>query len=314
MNILFVFWQPLGDLINSSCYIYDYHLQNPNDKLYIYADVNTLNHEVAQRINIFRDQTWISLWTTERLTFFDKIYELTSKGTYYDQIHSIRSVFYTGINQKYNLNIKQTINFIPLQIPKIYKQKINFNTNKQICLIDNSNFSNKDSRYWGNNKYQEIINSLYNDLFFIQIGFTPFGHNCNKLTNIDLDLINKTTIEQLMILIYNSRFIICREGGLRWLAMFKGRQNPLDIFTVHGNRNIEHIKTQNNQNIFTHDYCSNGEEYLNCCTNLNTKKCLMADFKQCKNIINVNNQQICKCMTDISSELIINDIKGILNK
>ena len=141
---------------------------------------------------------------------------------------------------------------------------------------------------------QQIIDALkkqYPEYKIVQLG----SKTLSNFRNIDLNLVGKTSLEQLLALLSASRIHIDSEGGMVHLRHALNRKTSV---VVHGPTSISTKGYSENINVRS-KICN-----CNCCEWLMGKNWQSFCIK--------TNSAIPACMQDISSEMIIKKVKDVL--
>jgi hypothetical protein len=96
-------------------------------------------------------------------------------------------------------------------------------------------------KWWQTERYQEVIDHFKGKLLFVQVG--QRGHHHPKLDGV-IDLRGKTSLRQLVRLVYHSRGVLCGVTGLMHLAAAvetkRGRPSNRPCVVVAGGREPAH--------------------------------------------------------------------------
>lgn len=320
MNTLFLLKCALGDTVNVSRFIFDYHQEFPNENLYVACKLSFVN-------DLFKSCSFCHIFDNNKN--YDKIYDYDlAKFDGLPEIQQMKDdnkitmqdVPYLLFKRNYNLDISQNTKHIPIELDDYQKSKIA--SEKPICLVNGvAQYFGLDARFLGITKLQKVIDYLHDKIDFISIGNIQYGFLQNKeLKNVKINLINKTSVYELLHLIYNARFVLTSESGIYHISQIVS-PNIRDIFITAGNRLSYDYNHYSTQNVKIHWI---KPKYKNCDYDLNKKLCHFGallkrvngvDFGAvCKTPVICDNELVSCCQADIQVDEIINEILGELNK
>ena len=322
MNTLFKVSAPLGDSVIFSCLLKDYKEMFPNETLYI------IHNELF--IDLYKNNSIVNIYNPS--IKYDKIfdynlYKIDQNPKWREKpgIKSLQDVPYWIFNYVFNLKLQHN-NYIPCIDLDDY-QKTQIESDKPICLINPmANFFMLDGRTFGINRYQQIINEFKDKINFVTIGNGKYNSllRCTPLQNIWKDLINKTSIYELLRWINSSKIILTHESGLWHIAAIKS-DKPRDVIVLFGARwlkttnfyktpnvNIHYMQSQNLQ--YYKEHCYRFVEDNEChCAPLISKINNIPVGNVCKSPVLFNGELLSDCMTNISIEEVKQEITSILN-
>lgn len=270
---------------------------------------------------------------------YDKIYEYNlyqidstqlSKN-YGDLIRKNNGTFqdkhYLYLNTLYNLNVirKTTEPFI-----YINKNLNKIQTDKPLCVINpNSNYLGFDSRFWGTNNYQTVINALKDKINFIAVGSN--NYNCfihaKPLNNLYLDLVNKTSIEETLNIIEQADFVLTHESGLYHAGCIPGNKirhvivpagSRMTLCTNYWqtkNVIVHWLDNKNKELYYKHCFHENEHSCHNGCifSEMNFSTFLHKEYgTNCKLPVFNNGEVLSHCLYNIKPETVIELIENIL--
>jgi len=145
----------------------------------------------------------------ERETFPQVQYEDIHQSG--DSIKHFSSAFYTELNQKLGVKIKQTSLLPDLHLSEEEKGWVNqveqvFNYKGKFWLICSGYKSDFPLKNWGHDNWQKVVDLLNDKVQFVQVGQITGGHTHEPLKGT-LNLLGKTDLRQLIRLTYHA------EGG-----------------------------------------------------------------------------------------------------
>ena len=328
-NTLFIIAAPLGDMICFSSYLKDYKETYPDENLYIKVLIENLSE-------LFKDNVYVTLYDPN--VSYNKIYEYnlyhidqTSLSTEYCKlIHqdqgSIQHKHYFYLNTLYNLNVKHNTLYPIIQVNANKK----IVSDKPICIINSSaGYLNFDSRFWGIHNYQFVIDKLKDKINFISVGSNSYNQliYLNKLNNLYLDLINKTSIYEMLNIIAQADFVLTHESGLYHAGCIPSNKHK-HVIVPAGSRHtfksnywespnvtIHWLSNKDKNNYYKH--CFNENEHL-CMCGCTLSKLQYNSFEHnavganCKLPVFSNGEILSHCLHDINPQTVVNLFNDIL--
>lgn len=323
MNTLFKVSAPLGDSIIFSCLLKDYKEMFPNETLYI------LHNNFF--IDLFKNNSLVNIYnnTVKYDKIFDyNLYKINANQKYSErpEMRSLQDVPYWIFEHLWNVKLLHN-NYTPCVELDDY-QKTQIESDKPICLINPmANFCMLDGRTFGIRNYQQIINKFKDKLNFVTVGNGTYNLLLqNKpLQNVWKDLINKTSVYELLKWINSSSIILTHESGI-WHASTIKSNKPRDVIVLFGARwtnetnyyktpnvNIHYIQSQNLQ--FYKEHCYQNITDIDCkCAPLISKINNIPVGNVCKSPVLFNGELLSDCMVNIGIEKVEQEIINILNK
>lgn len=128
---------------------------------------------------------------------------------------SLQEKHYIYFNYIFKLNIKRNTVSPIIELPTDKLKKID--SDKPICVVNpNFNFCGFDSRFWGINNYQTVIDKFKDKINFISIGSNNYNYliNSKTLNNLYMNFVNKISILETLNVIAQSKFVLTHESGL----------------------------------------------------------------------------------------------------
>ena len=329
MNTLFILSCPLGDCVITSCLLKDYKEQYPNETLYVLSNEHFMD--------LFKNNTYFNIY--DKNLKYDKIYDY--KLPVFDTSEhvviknhllsigemTLQDIPYFYFKRIFNVSITHNTKIPCINLADEQKEKIN--SDKPICLINPiGTFFNFDCRYFGFRRMQQIVNDFKDKINFIAIGNCTYNQllQPTKLQNLYMDLINKTTVSELLKYIYNADIIFTGESGIWHISNIQS-DKPRHIIIPMGARYLERSNSYSTPNVVVHMLTNANTEYyqqhcldkyeVNCLrytllSNINTLK--LDDDNPCKRPVLLNGDLLSHCMANISIEQVENEFNSILTK
>jgi ADP-heptose:LPS heptosyltransferase len=128
--------------------------------------------------------------------------------------------FIDFINERLDLRVKPTLfkGDIHLSAPeKSWRSQVSELTGKEIpfWIIDAGGKCDASIKWWSPDRYQAVVNHFRGKIQFVQVGST--GHHHPKLQGV-IDLRGRTTLRELVRLVYHSQGVVCPVTSLMHLA------------------------------------------------------------------------------------------------
>lgn len=324
MNTLFNINCPLGDSVIFSCLLKDYKEMFPDETLYIN------NNKIF--INLFKNNSYVNIY--DPLIKYDKVFEynlyqldLDPKYSEKKEVKLLQDVPYWLFEQIWNIKIPHN-NFTPCIDLDDYQQTP-IESDKPICLVNPmSNYFTLDGRSFGMNRYQQIINDFKDKLNFVSIGNGTYNNllQCRPLQNLWKDLINKTSVYELLRWINSSDIILTHESGIWHISNIKGTKHR-DVIALFGSRMLKETNYYITPNVDVHFISSQNLQYYkeHCykyptCFDCRHSPSLVSKINNmylgdmCKYPVLFNGEFLSDCMANISIEQVEQEINKILNK
>jgi ADP-heptose:LPS heptosyltransferase len=171
--------------------------------------------------------------------------------------------------------------------------------NKPVFILNIEGSSLWKSKWWIPEYAQKVINHFQNKIQFVQIGSSTFYHT--HLNNC-VDLIGKTTIRDIIHLLYHSNGVLCNTGGIMHLYASLPLNAPC-IVIAGGRETPKYIAYP--EHVFLHTIGK-----MDCCK---LEGCWLG-YKSCKNKTTLYNKEVPVCMAKyMTPDIIINEIEKRLN-
>ena len=155
------------------------------------------------------------------------------------------------------------------------------------------------TKWWIPEYAQKVIDHFKNKIQFVQIGSSRFYHT--HLNNC-VNLIGKTTIRDIIKLLYHSNGVLCNLGGIMHLHAALSLNTPC-IVIAGGRETPKYIAYP--EHVFLHTIGK-----IDCC---NLEGC-WAQYKNCKNKTTLYNKDVPVCMAKyMTPDIIINEIEKRLS-
>lgn len=322
----------LGDVLTTTAFLKDFSAQYTDIKLYFDFDFSYRysTNVFIDRLKIIESHCqYLNIWHGEEVdkvvNFRNAEYLVKSKT---DDKADMLKCLYEEFEKQTGIYVEKNQNSICIKLNEYEKSnevfsKFNIPIDKPICLLMFGYHPLYNSiKYPGTSKIQHIIDSLKDDITFVYLGSTQ--NSIQKKYNNVINLTDKTDLNDLFALAYNSRFVISSITSLTHISSISSKYEHCDIFCFMGCREtptwfssydkLDYVKYhwlgyENNK----FGKCLNG---LNCClcdvTFQNDKN---KNQKLCQNVkITSDNEAIAACMNEINENEIINYIKGVLNE
>jgi len=329
MNTLFVLNCPLGDCINFSCFLKDYHESFMDEVLYIRATPSMLDELFKNNhiVNLFRDDI-----------HYDKIYEyrlgeFDSGSSGMDKRRRIKreeitlqDTPYIYFDKVYHLPLVHRNRIPCIELDEYQKSKIE--SDKPLCLINAvAQYFLFDARYLGFSRFQRIVDDFYHRVNFFSIGNLTYGLlQTNKLNHVYADLVNQTSIYELLHYIYNADIILTSESGI-WHAANIRRGKPLYVIVPAGARQTHRMNRYDTPDVNVYWLENKDKEaFSNLCYNGDEKGCLIEplfsevnDYRICRDDscrfpVVKNNELISRCLSHVAIEDVEAALNDCLNK
>ena len=322
---LFVINAPIGDIINFSCILKDYHEMFQDEELYVITGMKPF-------LDVFKNNSIVKLY--DENIKYDKIlhYDLAkfdqSEGgieklrNIKNETKSIQDTPYLYFKYMYNIDIPHK-NYIPC-IELDETQKKHISNKKPICLINGvAQYFMMDARYFGYKKYQQIINDFKDKIDFISIGNLNYNMlRTIKFENVVEDLVNKTSLYDLLHYIYNADIILTHESGIYHLVNIESYKER-HVIVPAGARQSYKMNNYKTPNVKVY-WVENMDLsfYQKNCYKDDEKRCMICPLISKLNDIEIAKDNFCKapilnngellshCMNNISVE----QIEEVLNK
>ncbi len=120
--------------------------------------------------------------------------------------------------------------------------------------IDKNSTNIESTKMWAFENYQELVSKIksnYKDIVLVQIGASP--ERCKIIDGVDINLVGKTTLEDIKVLIKNSFLHIDCEGGLAHLRNALHAKHPAIV--IFGPTNPDLYGYSSNINLYKKDAC-----------------------------------------------------------
>lgn len=329
---LFVIAAPTGDTICFSPFLKDYKDKYPDEELYV-------KHIIDALAGLFQYNEYVKPY--DSTISYDKIYEYnlyqidpSELGKKFgeqiiDNSSSIQAKHYFYLNSLYNFNVeRKTLHPIIQANTSDYK----IESDKPICLINpGANYLGFDTRFWGINNYQKIIDTFKDKINFISIGSNSYNGllNVRSLKNVYKDLINQTSMYETLCLINQADFILTHESGLYHAGCIPS-DKIRHVIVPAGSRMTYCTNTWTTKNVIVHWLENENKElYHKHCFKSNENSChhipIFSEINignflhkehesHCKMPVFYNGEILSHCLYDIKPERVISLIENILNK
>lgn len=314
MNTLFVLNAPIGDIINFSCILKDYHEMFKNEKLYVITSLEIF-------LDVFKNNSLVNLY--DKNINYDKIFQYNlaefddgkfGKEKFKNiklENNSLQDTPYLYFKYVYNLNIPHN-NHVPcIELDDYQKQIIK--NDKPICLINGvAQYFMMDSRFFGHKKYQQIINLFKDKVDFISIGTLKYNMlRAASFENVKYNLINKTSLYELLHYIYNADIVLTHESGIYHLANVESYKQR-HVIVPAGARQTFKMNNYKTPNVKVY-WIENKDKtfYRNNCYEGNENACMICPLISKLNDIEIAKNNFCKCPVLNNGELLshcMNDI------
>ena len=135
--------------------------------------------------------------------------------------------------------------------------------------VDKNNYNAESTKMWALSRFDELVRLIklnYNDVVLVQVGAST--NKCRNIGNIDINLVGKTNLEDIKVLIKNSILHIDCEGGFAHLRNALKASHPAVV--IFGPTNPDLYAYDSNINIYNKGACSICcdwvyEDWQNCC-------------------------------------------------
>lgn len=312
----------LGDTLVTTNFFKDFKEQYPEYTMY-YKVATNHPYFCKQKVEIFKNNPNVSIYNGQLINkaIEYKCEKFFKASVHEDNVmnHSLYEVFKeaTGIEVKQN-TFGTDVYLTDDEKSDAVLKKFNIPTDKPICLICSGYHPQDNSiKYVGTKKLQNIVNALHDKVTFVQVGDTAGGYLHNVL-NYAISLIDKTNIRDLILLMYQARYVVTGIHALAHLGSMISKSKR-DVYLFIGCRENEkwfssylklddikyHVlgyKPDENRKCLGNDKC---------CARDVTSESKLEGRKICLNVIERNGEKIASCMDAINENEIINDI---LNK
>lgn len=205
----------------------------------------------------------------------DNFYRSDYLGRWYSQIHRRTRENQSDIEDFLEMSSMADFSLhIDENITRNVLSKFGFSQDSYVILQTGSGrvFQKvkEDTRQWPVEYYQKVVDLLrekHSEIKFIQCG--KLCHN--RINNVDINLVGKTTLEEVFVLIKSAKLLISAEGGYPAIRHFTSRKVSCVLF---GPTDKDFFGFSENLNISS-DVCV-GCEWIN---RIWYKKCLLSGDK-----------------------------------
>lgn len=200
-----------------------------------------------------------------------------------------------GINNDSSLNL-----IIPEEGYQIYEKFPVLRTRKYITIarsVDTINKNRDSTRLWSVEKYEQFIDIFKKKFPEVKIVYLgPDKKSCKPLKGVDIDLVGKTTLSELMVVLKGAALHLDSEGGMTHLRHFICRKKSIVLFGPTSPKLRSHPENINIRNDskcvlpFCEHIISNGEW---------------------SNVCQLNGSDRCRCLESISAQYVVGLIKKV---
>lgn len=315
----------LGDTLVTTSFFRDFREQYPDCRIYYKVDTNS-EYAVRQKLDVFANNPNVSVWDGEHVDMIVKYScgEFFEASTQHDYVmnHSIYEVF----RRETGLEVRQDTYGVDVYLTDGEKDreavlaKFGVPDGKPICLICAGYHPMVNSiKYAGTGKLQRIVDALYGEVTFVQVGDTGNGYVQNALGHA-VNLIDRTSVRDLLALCYHARYVITGLHSLLHIGAI-GAEGRRDVYVLHGCR--ENLSWYSSyfrlDGVGYHIYGYRPERYgaclcgAKCCTRDVTSQSQCGQgLRLCGDVRDVGGEAIAACLDDIDEAEIVKDIRGTL--
>lgn len=324
MNTLFVLYCPLGDCINFSCFLKDYSQTFKGEDIYVKTNPAMLNDLFTNNhiVNLFRDDIRYDKIYEYRLGDFDTgPFGAIKRQMVKREEISLQDTPYIYFQKTYNLTVPHNNRIPCIELDEYQRSTIE--SDKPICLINAvAQYFMFDARFLGFNRFQRIVDDFYQRINFISIGNLSYGLlRTNKLNHVCSDLVNRTSIYELLHYIYNADIVLTSESGIWHIANIQCGK-PRYVIVPAGARQTHRMNHYDTPQVIVY-WLENKDKdtFSNLCYNGDEKGCLTEPLfsevngyricrdDSCRFPVVENNELLSRCLAHVTIE----DVEVALN-
>ena len=155
-----------------------------------------------------------------------------------DRLSSLVGDFYRFLRERTGISIEQRTSaaeFYPTEFERAYSP---VPTDRKICILNAGHKNDVPVKSWGNERFRRVVEALRNRLLFVQVGAKRTGQDFHTRIPGCLDLVGKTTLRELAVLVYHADFVLTGISQLHHAAGMPCYK-PRHCITIAGAREPE---------------------------------------------------------------------------
>ncbi|MBQ7695570.1 MAG: hypothetical protein IJI85_10340 [Clostridia bacterium] len=137
---------------------------------------------------------------------------------------------------------------------------------RPVCIVNAGYKSDIPVKFFGTDNFQRVVDALGDRVLFVQVGASRRGTDFHPRLRGVLDLIGKTSLRELALLVYHADFVLTGISQLHHLAGIE-TYKPRTCITVAGGREPENWANCHLRDGVKWEWIAANADFRSCCEN-----------------------------------------------